>query len=137
MELEFKGVQWGDVNNMKMMSINISSCLSLAYSNICVGSWVGAKHSFIPESFPIISENFFRISLDSKYCLYLFKFNGCKKSVYKNYSLKMSLIVHIFQDLFRTGLWLPFFSPCFICLNGSICHSHSNSKGLSKSSKIR
>ena len=34
----FKGVLWGDVNNMKMMSGNISSSLSLVYPNFCIGS---------------------------------------------------------------------------------------------------
>lgn len=37
----FKGVEWGNVNNMKMNSRNISSCLSPAYKSICLGCWAG------------------------------------------------------------------------------------------------
>ena len=35
-----KGVQWSNVNNIKMMSKNISNALSLAYPKFCVGSWL-------------------------------------------------------------------------------------------------
>ena len=34
----FKGVHWGDLNNMKMMSRNTKSPISLVYPSICVGS---------------------------------------------------------------------------------------------------
>ena len=47
----FKRVQWLNVNNMKMMSRNISNPLSLAYSIFCVVSWPGSKHSRISKNF--------------------------------------------------------------------------------------
>ena len=40
------------MNNMKMMWRNITSPLSLAYPNICVGSWAGSKYNRIPKKFP-------------------------------------------------------------------------------------
>ena len=46
----FKGIQQSNVNNSKMI-INISSLLSLVYSNISVGSWAGAKRRCI-DVFP-------------------------------------------------------------------------------------
>ena len=47
----FKGIQWGNVINMKMMSRNISHPLCLAYPNICVGLLAGVKHTRIPKNF--------------------------------------------------------------------------------------
>ena len=48
----FKEVQWGNVNNMKIMFRNMSSPFSLAYPNFCIRSWAGAKHSHFPNNFP-------------------------------------------------------------------------------------
>ena len=42
----------GQCEQQKMISRNSRSLLSLAYPNICVGSWVGAKHSRILNNFP-------------------------------------------------------------------------------------
>ena len=47
----FRGVQWDDVNNIKIMSRN-SSHLSLANPNFCLGSWTVAEHSHFPKNFP-------------------------------------------------------------------------------------
>ena len=49
--LVFKGVPWGDVNNIKIMSKNISSTLSLTYPNFCVDFSTGARHRHIPKNF--------------------------------------------------------------------------------------
>ena len=46
----FIGVQWADVSNMKMMSKNISSPLSLAYPNFFVGSLAGANTAVFPRT---------------------------------------------------------------------------------------
>ena len=35
-----------------MISKNIDSPINLAYADICVGSWAGAKHSRFPKNFP-------------------------------------------------------------------------------------
>ena len=43
----------GDGDNIKMMSRNISGCLSLAYPSACIGSCAGAKHSLIPRNSPL------------------------------------------------------------------------------------
>ena len=48
----FKGVQWGDVNNMKMMSRNISSLLSLVCSNFCVRSLSWSQAQPYSREFP-------------------------------------------------------------------------------------
>ena len=49
--LVFKGVPWGDVNNIKIMSKNISSFLNLTYPNFCVDFSAGAMHRLIPKNF--------------------------------------------------------------------------------------
>lgn len=51
---ELKEVQWGDVNNMKMISRNFCSPISLIFRNICIEIfWVLSlcKHSCIPTNF--------------------------------------------------------------------------------------
>lgn len=48
----FKEIQWGNVDNIKMMSRNTSSLLNLAYPNICVWFLVDANHSCIPKNIP-------------------------------------------------------------------------------------
>ena len=48
----FKGVQWGNMNNMKVMPRRIGN-LCRAYPNYCIGSWGGVKHSCIRINLPL------------------------------------------------------------------------------------
>ena len=41
----------GNLNIMKMIWRNMSSSLFILYPNVCKGSWVGAKKSFIHKNF--------------------------------------------------------------------------------------
>ena len=49
---EFTEVKWSDMNNMKMMSKDIGSPISLTYPSFCIGFWDGAKHSRILKNSP-------------------------------------------------------------------------------------
>ena len=46
----FRGVQWDEVSNKKIVSRNISSPLSLIYPHFSVGSW--ARHKLNWKNFP-------------------------------------------------------------------------------------